>query len=191
MECCKPTVPGVLDHFNALLSLLHDNLTCVLMTSWNHGTSMTHQTSATRVLGDFKSFLDFFDPLLDFLILRYSVGHFLTVNVFPKFRHKKALDCSSSSKDWIGTTWENMQGSMDNPRWISPLSSQRPVELTLAAGAEKSLYITGMSNTYMYRTISSYVYYVYHFYMLHKFQQFLSSDPHKGSPYCKVRKLLR
>ena len=87
IECCKPTVPAVLDHFNALLSLLHDNLTCVLMTSWNHGTSMTHQTSATRVLGDFKSFLDFFDPLLDFLILRYSVGHFLTVNVFPKFRH--------------------------------------------------------------------------------------------------------
>lgn len=88
IERWKPTVPAVLDHFNALLSLLHDNLTCVLMTSWNHGTSLTHQTSATRVLGDFKSFLDFFDALLDFLVLRYSVRHFLTgVNVFPKFPH--------------------------------------------------------------------------------------------------------
>ena len=69
---------------------------------------------------------------------------------------------------------------------MRPLSSQRPVGLTLTAlgsfqkclGAARSPYITGVLNTYMYRTISDYVYYIYIIStFLHKFQCVLSSDP--------------
>lgn len=110
---------------------------------------------------------------------------------------KKAMDCSSSSKQLDGTTCENMQRSKDNPL-MRPLSSQRPVGLTLTAlgsfqkclGAARSPYITGVLNTYMYRTISDYVYYVYHFYIFAQISvRPIFRPPHKRSPCCKVRKL--